>query len=400
MEISAEIRPSICGPDARLKFTAQDPSPAEFCCSKLIRPLVLPLERKSFIREIFIGPSMEDGVLLVNETDAIPGAFAMDAASEGPSKSGAPGFAVPESAASLVIKADIPGFNSALIPRSACPFSISDPLIREAQEVKNSNNAVTRKIFFIIMLTITKMKANGNMGEEWDQGLGEDNEKGRGRCLVYIFSFRLTLSFNNANKYIRNEMFTVDLFLQIWGGIGYLLAKILLAVAEGMNNGRKLRIIGWFSYLLGIPAWVILLAGKNNWVVAAIDLGSVPSMILGIVIAWKQNNQINKMADIFVKAFTFLMIITGTFYSVYYFHGITTFSQILEILITFGFLSGSYLLAKNNPNGWLLFALMCTCMGILMLIQDKVILVFQQGISLVVVIVGYIRAIKKQIKND
>jgi hypothetical protein len=194
-------------------------------------------------------------------------------------------------------------------------------------------------------------------------------------------------------------MFTIDLFLQIWGGVGYLAAKILLASAEGMNNNRKLLIIGWFSYLIGIPAWVILLVGKNNWVVAAIELGSVPSMILGIIIAWKQNIQINKIFNVFVKFFTFFMIMLGTFYSIYYFNGITTFSQILEILITFGFLFGSYLLAKRNPTGWLLFALMCTCMGILMLIQDKTLLVFQQGISLVVVIVGYIRAIKQRHDN-
>jgi hypothetical protein len=190
-------------------------------------------------------------------------------------------------------------------------------------------------------------------------------------------------------------MLTFDLFLQIWGGIGYLLAKTVLAVAEGMENNRKLRIIGWFSYLIGIPAWVILLAGKNNWVVAAIELGSVPSMILGIIIAWKQNIQINKVFDMFVKFFTFFMIILGTVYSIYFFHGITTFSQILEIIITFGFLLGSNLLAKSNPAGWLLYALMCTCMGILMLIQDKYLLVLQQGISLVVIIFGYIRAIKK-----
>jgi len=194
-------------------------------------------------------------------------------------------------------------------------------------------------------------------------------------------------------------MLTVDLFLQIWGGIGYLLAKILLAAAEGMNNSRKLRIIGWFSYLIGIPAWVILLAGKNNWVVAAIELGSAPSMILGIVIAWKQNIKINKMIDLVIRGFTFFMIVTGTFYSVYYFHGITAFSQILEILITFGFLLGSYLLAKKNHNGWLLFTLMCTCMGTLMILQNKMILVFQQGISLVIVMAGYIRAAKK-IKGD
>jgi vacuolar-type H+-ATPase subunit I/STV1 len=186
----------------------------------------------------------------------------------------------------------------------------------------------------------------------------------------------------------------MDLFLQIWGGIFYLLSKILLAASESMNGSKKFRIIGWFFYLIGMPAWIILLASKNNWVVAAIDLGGIPSMILGIVIAWKQNIQVNKILDIFVKSFTFFMIILGTIYSIYYFHGITTFSQILEILVTFGFLFGSYLLAKNNPAGWLLFALMCICTGILMLIQDKTLLVFQQGISFVVVIVGYIRALK------
>jgi hypothetical protein len=162
-----------------------------------------------------------------------------------------------------------------------------------------------------------------------------------------------------------------------------------------MNNGRKWRIIGWIFYLMGIPAWVILLAEKNNWVVAAIDLGSIPSMILGLVSAWKQDVQINKIFDMAVKFFTFFMIIAGISYSIYYFHGITTFSQILEILVTFSFLLGSYLLAKNNSAGWLLFALMCICMGILMLLQDKTLLVFQQGISLIVVIVGYIKAIQK-----
>jgi hypothetical protein len=188
---------------------------------------------------------------------------------------------------------------------------------------------------------------------------------------------------------------SIDLILQIWGGIGYLLAKILLAVSEGVNDGRRWRIIGWVSYLIGIPAWVIILANKNNWIVACIDLGSVPSMILGIVITWKKDTQVNKTFDMFVRYFTFFMIIMGTSYSVYVFHGITTFSQILEILVTFGFLLGSYLLAKNNSKGWLLFALMCACMGTLMLIQDKIILVFQQGISLIVVIIGYIKAVQK-----
>ena len=190
-------------------------------------------------------------------------------------------------------------------------------------------------------------------------------------------------------------MLNIDLLLQIWGGAGYLLAKILLAAAEGASDGRKWRIAGWFSYLIGIPAWVILLVSKNSWIVAAIDLGSIPSMILGIVSAWKKGAKVNKAFDMFVKFFTFFMIMAGISYSIYFFHGITTFSQVLEILITFGFLLGSYLLAKKNPAGWLLFALMCICMGALMFLQGKFLLIFQQGVSLVVVIIGYVKATKK-----
>jgi len=187
----------------------------------------------------------------------------------------------------------------------------------------------------------------------------------------------------------------MDLILQIWGGSCYLLAKILLAAAEGIINGRKLRIIGWFSYLSGIPAWVIIFASNNNWVVAAIDIGSIPSMILGIVIAWKKNIQVSKAVDKFVNFFTFFMILSGTFYSIYCFHGITAFSQILEILITFCFLFGTYLLAKNNPAGWLLYSLMCICVVILMILQNKPLLALLQGISLFVVVIAYIKARNK-----
>jgi hypothetical protein len=194
-------------------------------------------------------------------------------------------------------------------------------------------------------------------------------------------------------------MLSIDLILQIWGGSCYLLAKILLAAAEGISNGRKLRIIGWFSYLSGIPAWVIILTSNNNWVVAAIDIGSIPSMILGIVIAWKQNIQVSKAVDKFVRFFTFFMILLGTVYSIYCFHGITAFSQILEILITFCFLFGTYLLAKNNPAGWLLYSLMCICVVILMALQNKPLLALLQVISLFVVVIAYIRAIKKMKKR-
>ncbi|GHV84458.1 hypothetical protein AGMMS50230_00660 [Spirochaetia bacterium] len=191
-------------------------------------------------------------------------------------------------------------------------------------------------------------------------------------------------------------MFNAGLFLQIWGGFFYLLAKLLLAFSEDKAGSKKLRISGWISYLSGIPAWVIILAGNNDWVVAAVELGSIPSMVLGILTAWRPDNAGNKIFVTFVRFFTFFTIIAGTSYSIYYFHGITTFSQVLEILITIGFLLGSYLLAKNNTTGWLLFVLMCISMILLMVLQDKLLLASLQGVSLIVVLTGYIKAIKRK----
>lgn len=187
----------------------------------------------------------------------------------------------------------------------------------------------------------------------------------------------------------------MDMFLQVWGGSGYLLAKILLSHAEGLQADKTWRIAGWFAYLLGLPAWVILLAGKQNWIAAAIEAGGIPALILGLVSAWRQIKQVHRLVDWSIKAFTYLMIVLGITYSVYYFKGITTASQVLEIGVTFGFLLGSYLLAKKHPFGWLLFAEMLISMGILMYLQDKLVLVFQQGISLVFVANGFIRARRK-----
>ena len=184
--------------------------------------------------------------------------------------------------------------------------------------------------------------------------------------------------------------------MQIWGGLGYLLAKILLAHAEGLREDRSWRIAGWSAYLAGLPAWVILLAGKQNWIAAAIEAGGAPALLLGLVSAWKRSAHTHKAADWSVKACTYLMIAGGIAYSVYHFQGITTLSQCLEIGVTIGFLLGSYLLAKKNPFGWLLFAEMLIAMGLLMFIHEKWVLVFQQGISLVFVIIGFIRGMRNR----
>jgi hypothetical protein len=114
----------------------------------------------------------------------------------------------------------------------------------------------------------------------------------------------------------------MESFLQYWGGIGYFLAKVLLVRAEFVEKDRNLRLIGWFVYLAGLPAWVILLVGKQNWIAAAIETAGVPAIILGILITWKQKNNPNKTIDWSIRIFTCLMIIFGVSYSIYIFNGI------------------------------------------------------------------------------
>jgi hypothetical protein len=187
----------------------------------------------------------------------------------------------------------------------------------------------------------------------------------------------------------------METFLQIWGGIGYFLAKVLLVRAEFVNNDRNLRLTGWIVYLLGLPAWVILLVSRQNWIASAIETAGVPAIILGIVMTWRQNNNPNKIIDWSIRIFTCLMIILGVSYSIYTFNGIRTFSQILEIIIIFGYLVSNYLLAKRNPFAWLMFMVGLISMSVLMYIQDKPILCIQQLISLIPAIIGFIKNMKQ-----
>ena len=188
----------------------------------------------------------------------------------------------------------------------------------------------------------------------------------------------------------------MDLILQIWGGLFYLTNKICLALAEGEAKYRKrqLRIVGWVIYILGVPAWVIILIVKHDWIAASIEAGGVPAMIFGLYNVFKNSENHSKSFDAIASFFTYAFIIFGTSYSLYDYRGITSISQILELIVMIGFLMGSYLLAKSETGGWLLFMLMNGSMGTLMVIQNKPILAFQQAVSLCFVVYGFITAIK------
>jgi len=185
--------------------------------------------------------------------------------------------------------------------------------------------------------------------------------------------------------------------LQIWGGGFYLFNKIFFALAEDKepDTKRRYKISGWIIYLLGVPAWVIILVSKHDWIAAAIEAGGVPAMLLGLLTVYQNRTSPHKGFDRLTALFTYAALILGVGYSIYDFGGLTSFSQLLEIGVMIGFLAGSYLLAKNNRCGWLFFMLMNISMGTLMLLQHKPILAAQQGLSLGFVTYGIVKAFKE-----
>ena len=187
----------------------------------------------------------------------------------------------------------------------------------------------------------------------------------------------------------------MDLILQIWGGLFYLTNKICLALAEGQVKSRKrtLRIFGWLIYILGVPAWVVILILKRDWIAASIEAGGVPAMLLGLCNVLKSSQKPNRSVDLIASFFTYAFIVFGTGYSLYDYRGITSFSQLLEICVMIGFLLGSFLLAKSRTSGWVLFMLMNGSMGTLMVVQNKPILAFQQAASLCFVVYGFVTAV-------
>ncbi len=182
------------------------------------------------------------------------------------------------------------------------------------------------------------------------------------------------------------------LFLQIWGGGFYLANKVLLSISEGRAELNRLKIWGWACYLIGLPAWIVILVIKQDWIAAAIETGGAPSMILGLIIAMRDKNNLPAVLDRFAMFFAYALIIGGVGYSIFVHGGITSITQVLETGVMAGFLGGTYLLAKDSRNGWLLFMVMNASMGALMFMQNSYILAGQQLISLCFVIYGYIQS--------
>lgn len=182
--------------------------------------------------------------------------------------------------------------------------------------------------------------------------------------------------------------------LQIWGGVFYLLNKILLALSEGkkVSSRKTLKLSAWTTYILGVPAWIIILVSHHNWIAASIEAGGIPAMLLGLYNAYHDNKKPNKIFNNIVTICTYSSLLFGLSYSVNYHSGINSISQTLEVGMMLGFLLGSYYLARNNNIGWVFFMLMNMSTATLMLLQEKPILMVQQLMSLCFVFYGYNKA--------
>lgn len=182
----------------------------------------------------------------------------------------------------------------------------------------------------------------------------------------------------------------MNIFLQLWGGIFYLFNKIFFSFMErGKDKGikQRWRVRSWFVYILGLPAWTAIFILEHNWIAASLELGGLPSMILGFAIALK--GDIRKSPK-WLNALALMCVACGTAYSFYYFGGFTTLNQFLELVLTVGYLVGTYLLAKKRPSGYFWFMIMNVSCGWLMLIESYPWLALQQLISLGFIIDAFV----------
>ncbi len=181
----------------------------------------------------------------------------------------------------------------------------------------------------------------------------------------------------------------VDLPLQIWGGVFYLLNKIFFSRAERSKNEhlrRVWRIRSWIVYLAGLPAWVVVFISEHNWIAAGVESGGAPAMTIGLIIAWRGHGNEPKWLDYVAK----ISVLIGLTLSFYEFGGIKTLNQFLELGIAAGFLMGTYMMAKDKVQGYFWLMLGNVSCASLMGLEGFFVLMAQQTVSLFFVTDAYL----------
>lgn len=177
--------------------------------------------------------------------------------------------------------------------------------------------------------------------------------------------------------------------MQILGGIFYLLNKVFLSFAERTEKNNyhqwNWRVWSWITYLIGIPAWLVIFFWERNWIALALEAGGIPAMILGLIIAIKGNGKEPK----WLHYIAVLSIVLGLGYSLYDFRGLTSINQVAELAMVTGFLIGTYQIARKKLSGYLWYMLMHIACIWLMYLDNYPWLIIQQIVSLIFVIDAY-----------
>lgn len=154
---------------------------------------------------------------------------------------------------------------------------------------------------------------------------------------------------------------TVSLFLQIVGGVLYLLNKIFFARYEWLVLRRRQQeasralVLGWWTYIAGLLPWVVVFASWRNWIAALLELSALPSMVIGLRAARQIGTRVAtpRLLDHIAN----ICIVLGVALSFRDLGVMQQFTQWLEIGLVVGFLAGTYQLAHQRISGywWLVF---------------------------------------------
>ena len=185
--------------------------------------------------------------------------------------------------------------------------------------------------------------------------------------------------------------------LEYWGGGFYLLNKVLFWLGELQEDQhspkrRALRIAAWITYLIGLPAWLILLAPKDNWIVILIEIAGGVSMVVGLQYARKGKDDLPPWLD----TMGYLAAVLGVLISLYVLGGITRHTQAYEGLLALGFIVGVRLQSKDNPTGYAWLAFMNLSNVLLMEAQGFYALALQQVLSMIIMLDAFRRARKRK----
>ena len=193
----------------------------------------------------------------------------------------------------------------------------------------------------------------------------------------------------------------LSLALQFWGGVFYLLNKIFFALKENRSKYDKAgerfwRVRAWTVYIIGAPAWLIILYQEDKFMTLLVETGGLPSMALGLLIATRHNSKspMSQEWKTWTKRLDWLAwtsAVLGVLVSFYVIGMMTDYTQWLELGIVLGFLVGTYRLTHDHLDGYLWFLLMNGSAGALVFVEGYPILGVQQILSLGFVLYAFVK---------